>query len=212
MIFFVLLCIGVVLVNVLFSYQCSEFNVYVVQIKLVLLIVDCEYVLFVDDSFFYVFIVEYFFLCVVLLCNDGGECDLVMEINCLVDNFIVNLIFVDEVVFFQFFGGSIGMLKFILCIYNDYDYSICCSNEICGINVEMCYFNVLLVVYNYVMSFLGLFGVFFVGGWVIFVVDLSVMFCFLLIEKYQINVVLLVLLVVSLWLQVIYEWGSNVQL
>lgn len=61
------------------------------------------------------------------------------------------------------------------------------------------------------MSLLGLLGVFFVGGMVVLAVDFSVMFCFLLIEKYQVNVIVLVLFAVSLWLQVLIEGESWVQ-
>lgn len=54
-VFFVLLKIGIMAVNVLYSYQCFELRVYVKQFKLKLLIGDFVYCFFSDVCFFFEF-------------------------------------------------------------------------------------------------------------------------------------------------------------
>lgn len=206
--FFALLQVGVAPVNALFSHQRSELNAYASQIEPTLLIADRAHGLFAGDNFLHTFMEQHRSVRVVLLRGDGLEATMARP----AENFIASPTPADEVAFFQLSGGSTGTPKLIPRTHNDYYYSICRSNEICGITADTRYLNALPAAHNFAMSSPGSLGVFMAGGCVVLANDPSATLCFPLIEQHQITVTSLVPPAVSLWLQAIAEGAGNTQL
>lgn len=71
-------------------------------------------------------------------------------------------------------------------------------------NVESVYMVVFLVVYNYLMSFLGIFGIFYVGGKVVLVIGGSLDEVFVFIEKEKVIIIVFVFLLVMIWFDVVF--------
>ncbi|WNY88225.1 (2,3-dihydroxybenzoyl)adenylate synthase EntE [Leclercia adecarboxylata] len=206
--FFALLQVGVAPVNALFSHQRSELNAYASQIEPALLIADRAHGLFAGDDFLNTFMEQHRSVRVVLLRGDGLEATMARP----AEHFIASPTPADEVAFFQLSGGSTGTPKLIPRTHNDYYYSICRSNEICGITADTRYLNALPAAHNFAMSSPGSLGVFMAGGCVVLANDPSATLCFPLIEQHQITVTSLVPPAVSLWLQAIAEGAGNTQL
>lgn len=210
---FALFKLGVASVFALFSHQRTELSAYAAQIEPKLLIADRTHTLFADDSFINALCAAQPSLQQVILRNDNQpENTLEALMAEAAGDYVATPTAADEVAFFQLSGGSTGTPKLIPRTHNDYYYSIRASDEICQVTADTRYLIALPAPHNFAMSSPGSLGVFYAGGQVILAADPSATLCFPLIEKHQVTDTGLVPPAVSLWLQAIQEWGSNIQL
>jgi len=210
---FALFKLGVASVFALFSHQRTELSAYAAQIEPKLLIADRTHTLFADDSFINALCAAQPSLQQVILRNDNQpENTLEALMAEAAGDYVATPTAADEVAFFQLSGGSTGTPKLIPRTHNDYYYSIRASDEICQVTADTRYLIALPAPHNFAMSSPGSLGVFYAGGQVILAADPSATLCFPLIEKHQVTDTGLVPPAVSLWLQAIQEWGSNIHL
>jgi 2,3-dihydroxybenzoate-AMP ligase len=209
-VFFALLKLGVVPVNALFSHQQQELRSYVEQLQPALLIASSEHALFADEGFTRQLqtLAPSLRQVVIQAASGFGE-SLAALLQEPLGDFVAAPTPADQVAFFQLSGGSTGTPKLIPRTHNDYYYSVRRSAEICQLGPQTRFLCALPVAHNYTMSSPGALGVLFSGGVVVLAPGPEALNCFRLIARYQVTMVALVPAAVSLWLQAVPGYESQ---
>ena len=104
-----------------------------------------------------------------------------------------------EIAFLQLSGGTTGVPKLIPRTHDDYIYSLCGSNEICGVTADTRFLVALPAAHNFPMSSPGWLGALYAGGTAVLCPDPAPATAFPLIERERVTMTALVPPLALVW-------------